>query len=164
MTATMSSASRSHKHLFKRLVSLLMAFTMLFGAVSMCAIQATAATNDWKPLVKGYKGMSKPDASTANFCYSGNRWSEKKLTITRNNMGKNINTAMEQDARFIIRIYDKNGTYVRAYPDLRINDSFRLPKGNQRYTINVVCYFNSNYDPYNYYHAEAARSGRYTLK
>lgn len=170
MTATMSAASRSHKHIFKRLVSLLMVFTMLFSVVSACVIQTSAKTTSSRAIVRWVATYSQPKALQTtyenDFYIRGNALWKKKVTISVYSVLLTekdvVGTRARDMARFQIMIFDQNGRLVDQYFNLKHNSSFYLPAGAKNYRIRVTSfYIRYNCDTYA---NSAAEYGRYNLK
>jgi hypothetical protein len=169
MTATKNTASRTRKNLVKRIVSLLMAFTMLFGAVSMCALQASAAESSRQKIVvrSGYSyrtAYARNNIRVASV--KGNYWSRRTVTlgVQNNSYDWNVMKEIKRMARFDIIVKDASGRTVASYWNKSYNFSFKLPMwSTQTYTIYVSSRF-VNYDSYSLYRMEALDYGYYFLK
>lgn len=160
MTNTMSNTIRTPKNLAKRLVSLLMVFTMLFGGFSALMIEASAKKTESYQVTDPRLDARGQNVSAATFKIKGDLWSRKKVCV-KLDFGSSFKS--RTDARFCVVVFDRHGWYVGNYLDLKVGEYFYLPRGSQVYTIKIYSYI-IWYNPRSTLHYAAAVGDRYHLE
>lgn len=150
----------------KRIISILMTFTLLFGMFSALAINVSAASSSKVSVVSSYDSSKRSNT----FYINGKFWSARKITIKSDVVVKTgtakatINSDLWELARFNITVKDKNGNVVATYNNKTMGFSFSLPKwSTQQYTICITSSFASVRSVTALERSNAAVYGRYYL-